>query len=475
METVAEILLALVIIGTTLAFGGVEPITYSLMEVGVFLALFLLLFKQTREGRISLPLPLWPALFAMLVALQVVPLPAGLLARLSPARLQDPDLASLAQGKMAWASISIYAHDTGLTLLQLLAYLSAFVLAARLFDSRKGKSILVSSLILLGAFEAAYGIVQYVTGWHKIFTYLNQYSLQAASGTYINRNHYVALLELTLPFVIASVFYYFQLWSGRSGGGRHRSSDSSRGSAGPRSIFFLNLAMVMVVGVVFSRSRGGIIATVLGLLFVALLAQLRVRRKAWMLGAVLFLAGVFGYGLWIGLDPVLARFEQVQAPGFVKMEGRILFWKDDLRLIRDFPLTGTGLGTFPVAYHRYQTTAVGSFVPHVHNDYLEFVSDTGLVGAALVFLPIFYLFAKMLLTFLEDAPLYRRAVTLGCIGSTLMLLVHSFTDFNLQIPANALIFSVVLGIGYKAVCLEPRVERAVSPAEMAGAGAQHER
>ncbi len=132
-------------------------------------------------------------------------------------------------------------------------------------------------------------------------------------------------------------------------------------------------------------------------------------------------------------------------------------------MIRDYPLTGTGFGTFGVAFSRYQTSAIGSFVAHAHNDYLEFASDTGLIGAALVFLPIFWLFGKMVISFLDDLRFYRRAITLACIGSTLMLVIHTFVDFNLQIPANALIFSVVLGIGYKAAVLEPRAATKTVP------------
>jgi O-antigen ligase len=172
---------------------------------------------------------------------------------------------------------------------------------------------------------------------------------------------------------------------------------------------------------------------------------------------------LIGYGLWVGLDPVLARFEETREPGYLQMEGRIGLWKDTLRLVRDHPLVGTGLGTYGTAFRRYQTTLVGRHADHTHNDYLEFTSETGLAGAALLFLPILYLLIRMIVSFLNDPRRYRRAVTLGCIGSTLALLTHSVTDFNLQIPANALIFAVVLGVGYKAACVEPREPAGVKP------------
>jgi O-antigen ligase len=223
-----------------------------------------------------------------------------------------------------------------------------------------------------------------------------------------------------------------------------------------RTIFYLFLVVIMFVAVIFSRSRGGILAAVFSIVFIGLLAQVKVRRKVWMLGVFFFLVCAMGYGLWIGLDPVLARFEQTREPGYLEMEGRVAMWKDALPLVRDYPVVGTGLGTFGTAFRRYQTDLVDKYVDHAHNDYLEFAADTGLLGAALLFLPILYLLAKMIASFLNDTRRYRRAVTLGCIGSTLALLIHSVTDFNLQIPANALIFAVVLGIGYKAACFERR-------------------
>ena len=199
-------------------------------------------------------------------------------------------------------------------------------------------------------------------------------------------------------------------------------------------------------------------ATALALVFVALLGQLKAKRKGWMFLVVLFLTVVVGYGLWIGLDPVLARFEQMREKNFLQLEGRTTIWKDTLHLVREYPLTGTGLGTFGVAFRRYQTDLVNGYVDHAHNDYLEFASETGVPGLALLFLPILYLFVRMIISFLDDPHRYRRSVLLGCIGSTLALLIHSVTDFNLQIPANALIFAVVLGIGYKAACVERREE-----------------
>lgn len=463
MNKVLEWLLIAVIVGSTLAFGGVQPLTYSLVEIALFLGLLALLWNQARQGKTELRLPIWPILFALLVLLQLIPLPPALIARLSPARFAGPDAGGLVASR-SWGTLSIYPHDTWLAWIKFLAYISAFVLAAYVFDSRRRKSILLNALIYLGVFEAAYGITQYLTRWQKIFTYTKQYYIEEATGTFINHNHFAGFLELTLPFVMAYVFYFFQMWMAGRRQGRAVSTQSGRGSAGIQSLLYLFLLAIFVVAVVFSRSRGGILATAFAVFVLAVLAQFRARRGAWLVGMFLFLLVAATYGLWIGLDPVLARFEQMQGARYFQFEGRLSLWTDSRGLVKEYPFTGVGLGDYSIGFPRFQTSLVTFFVDHAHNDYVEFASETGLVGAALLFLPIIFLLGKMIACFLKDSRRYRSAILLGCIGSILAILIHSATDFNLQVTSNALLFSVVLGIGYKAAYSEPADEMQQKPA-----------
>jgi O-antigen ligase len=457
MNKVLEWLLIAVIVGSTLAFGGVQPVAYSLMEVVLFAGFLALLWHQAREGKIEIRLPIWPLLFASLIVLQLIPGPRSLIVKLSPARFVGPAAAEWPAAPFS-STLSIYPYNTWLACIKFLAYLTAFTLSAYVFDSRRRKSALVNALVYLGLFEAAYGIVQYLAGWQKIFTYTKQYYTEEATGTYINHNHFAGFLELTLPFVMAYVFYFFQMWM--DGRRQHRSLSGSAGwgSAGIQSLLYLFLVLIFLVALVFSRSRGGILATAFTVFVVAVLAQFRTRRRAWLVGLSIFLLIAVAYGLWIGLDPVLARFEQMGEAHYFQFEGRLSFWKDSMGLIREYPLTGVGLGNFGIAFQRFQTSWVTFFVDHAHNDYVEFAVETGLAGVVLLFLPMLYLLGKMIVFFLKDSRRYRPAILLGCIGSTLAILLHSITDFNLQIPSNALVFSVVLGIGYKAACLEPADE-----------------
>jgi len=76
----------------------------------------------------------------------------------------------------------------------------------------------------------------------------------------------------------------------------------------------------------------------------------------------------------------------------------------------------------------------------------------------------------MIFVLAGDRSRYRRSVLLGCIGSVVAMLTHTVADFNLQIPANALVFAVILGVGYKVACLEPKATLALSRSEAAPVG-----
>jgi hypothetical protein len=208
-----EIILALILVGSSLAFGGVQPIAYSLAEISIFLIIILFLWGQQRHGRINLHLPVWPLLFVLWVALQLLPVPRTLLAAVSPAhRLTSVWLTAMNNGS-TWGTLSINPDATLLGLFRVLAYLGVFVLAAQFFDSGRRKSTIVAALVALGCFEAGYGIIQHLLSWNNIFGVTNPYDRWVAIGTYINRNHFAGLMELTIPFAFASAFHSYQLWS----------------------------------------------------------------------------------------------------------------------------------------------------------------------------------------------------------------------------------------------------------------------
>jgi O-antigen ligase len=328
---------------------------------------------------------------------------------------------------------------------------------------------LIRALILLGCFESAYGMIQYLTGFQKIFTYTKQYYIEEATGTYINHNHFAGFLELVLPWVVAQTYFLLRPKGAVNPSASSRSGSSSSRVSRPSAYLYVFLVVVILIAIVFSRSRMGIFSALLSLIFMAAVTQIREKNRALVGITLAIVCAALAYAAWIGLSPVLARFEALEHGGLTT-EGRVSFWKSDIALVRDYPIFGTGLGTFEYAFSAYQDSLLELRVDHAHNDYLEFSSDLGLPGAALLFGPILYLLGKMIVVLTSDRSRYRRSVLLGCIGSVIGLLTHTVADFNLHIPANALVFAVILGLGYKVACLEPTVTYAIPRGRAAPVG-----
>jgi O-antigen ligase len=116
---------------------------------------------------------------------------------------------------------------------------------------------------------------------------------------------------------------------------------------------------------------------------------------------------------------------------------------DSWRIFRDHPWTGTGLGTLPIVFPAYETLYDGKIVNHAHNDYLEMLADTGLVGALCCawFLGVlfFYSLRQLLVVDRSFAAALHLSGLVACCG----FLVHSLVDFNLHMPGNALLFFLV--------------------------------
>jgi O-antigen ligase len=156
--------------------------------------------------------------------------------------------------------------------------------------------------------------------------------------------------------------------------------------------------------------------------------------------------------VWIGPEPVLQRFTQMEEEYTAGPASRIAIWSDALRLIRQHPLLGTGLGTFPIVYTQVQTTFLTQLVNSAHNDYLEYASNLGVPAAALLFGGILWLLARLARYVVRDKHAgFESTLAIGCAGSIAALLMHSLTDFNLHVPANVLVFSIVLGLACSVV------------------------
>jgi O-antigen ligase len=162
------------------------------------------------------------------------------------------------------------------------------------------------------------------------------------------------------------------------------------------------------------------------------------RRRLAVAG--LLVIGVVSLG-WAGLDTVADRF--AQGPG-----NRLDVWTDTLHIVRDFPLTGTGLNTYDTAMAGYEVLDV-LYARDAHNDYLEVVSDGGLlVGLpALLLLLLVIVEARRRLKAEHDSRM--RWIRLGALTGMVGIAAQELVEFSLQIPANAVLFTVLCGLALR--------------------------
>ena len=442
MLRAAEVGLSVAIWFAVVAFGGTSPPFFLLTQVIILGLGVLLLSASLRSPLTSIHLPIAAtSLLLALVVMQILPLPAFL----APFFARSRDTSAVHTS----FTLSFAPYQTVSHLLLLVTYLTAFYLVLLACEDQNARKRLVYSLIALGGFEAFYGLLQYVSGWQQVFAYVKKYYLNDATGTYINRNHFAGFLEIVLPFAVA---FALRLAGHLRSATRH-SESKARSLLAAREllplVFWLFLAIAILAAVIFSRSRMGILAALASLIIVlALAGNSSPSKQTRAVVAVLFLLGVLGLVVWVGSDPVIARFDTLGQEYVRTGQNRLSIWRDTFRLIHQHPWLGTGLGTFSVAYTSVQTSFLNLLVDHAHCDYLEVVSELGLPGGILVFGSIFWILARAVRCYRRAEDRMNTVVCLGCIGSISGIVVHSLADFNLYIPANALVFAVVLALAW---------------------------
>ena len=326
--------------------------------------------------------------------------------------------------------ISVAPVATELEWLRWVSYVALSVVALSSFDTPERLRGLAATLAVAGCAMALLGIAQYLTASGKLYWIWELEYGGRMFGPYVNRNHFAGLMELWCPLALGMALL--------------------PQNSLPRRWFWGALALVMGGAVVLSGSRGGALSLAVAVVSFALLivAQRGGRRAAVGLLVAMLLMG----GLVLALDQgeALDRYKAILHPHAVSQEEaaayRMAAWRDTFTLFRQNWTIGSGLDSFATLFPGVRTFATDKIWTHAHNDFLQFLAETGLVGAAL---GLWVLFAGGI----EAARNLRRAsgtatgailagVASGCLG----FLVHGWLDFNFHIPANAASFSVLAAV-----------------------------
>lgn len=488
---------------TPFAFGGNELWVRGVIQiVAGFVVLVFLLDRmaatkrpQASDRRVVLLVGLPIALFALLVLFQTVPLPPSMLRSLSPSTYETyiqtvpgyaegrdleiaeiprwlvertPDLPEADPNEMARLyaprvegsemtlsfplrrSLSLVPSVTFQRLTIFLCWAGLFGVVIAHFNTREKLRRLVIAAVTCGFALSFFGIVQRLT-WNGKIYWVQGDNYQTAFASFVNRNSYAAFAGTLIPVAVCMTL---AAW------GRVKEGDRE---AIPRLMLAGFAAVTITGGVFFSLSRGGILGTALSLALTLLLVLIyggrRGRAPAIALMGTLAVFSI-AFLAWIGPEQVLERIGTLSKgqsePSFAH---RVKAWERAIPMWQDFETFGTGLGTFRYAFLKYAPPG-GEWWTTAHNEYLELLCETGIVGGALFVAGLAgYLFLVLRPWRLgKGSALY---LYIGILTGIAGLLLHSAVSANLQTPANGLLLVLMGAVLLRHVLTEEQERREV--------------
>jgi O-antigen ligase len=377
-----------------LAYGGVEEWSQAVLEVSAGLLLVGWAFRQYRKK-----------------AEQVI---------VSPLLFPLMAFALVTLAQLAFHTTASTYH-TRVELQLLTAYmLLLFVMMQAYYRPSHWRGF-IWFLMGLGFFVSLFGILQHLTFNGKLYWFRVMRYGGYPFGPYVNRNHFAGFAELLIPVALVPLVL---------------------GKVRKERLFIVVLfALVPIVALLLSASRGGIVSLAVEMLVLMLILMARrARGRALVLVGAAVLIAVLAVS-WIGARQILERFSGYQSVD-ISAGKRGSMSRDTWRIFMDHPVLGTGLGTLQLVFPPYDSLYDGKIVNHTHNDYLEALAETGALGGLCCLWFLCVLLAESWRGLRNAGNNFGSAVNLsglvGCSG----FLVHSLADFNLHIPANALLFLI---------------------------------
>ncbi len=390
-------------------------------------------------------------LFMLVVALQLVILPAPLLRVVSPqsARIWSDatNVASLILGPLPAAHpISIDPSTTTLQFFRLLAYFGTFTAAALLMRRHPQRLLFAVVLGCSAIFQAVYGIREAAIHRFSIWGWKNSLIFDRVTGTFVNPNHFAHYAALIAPF---GAFILAMAWHDASPARTrlwYRIVRIFERRFLPAAFGTLIIGACLVA-ILVSKSRGALLA-----LFAGAAVGLAAATGRRLLRAALFLAAgavaVVAIAFFLGREHTsMSRF--VPTEGEARTAGgRRTGVETALAIWKRFPVFGSGLGTFIDLAPMLQPDDFDRLYNHAHDDYAEIAATTGIVGLAAFLIPLALGLTQFVRANLgSDATSWRRrAFHAASLASITTALVHALVDFNFFIPANAATLAAIAGV-----------------------------
>lgn len=430
-------LLALLLLGAPLAFGGVVPWAAAGLEILSFCALALALLAVDRLAALrpaAIP-ALALAAVAFLGVVQTLPWSAGVVRALSPGHAEIyAEAAELADPQALKPRFTLAPSATRAAALAWAAGAACLVAGAAAGRTRAYRRWLAGAFLAGGLFQVLFGARAWIARDRTLWGIELASNPARLRGTFVNPNHLALYLGMALPVAFA-----WGWWAAR------RARDEPQVE---RRLLLLVppvlLWLTLFLGLAFSGSRGGMLAALAAVTVQGVLLP-GVRRRWWLapVGAAVALGGlalVAAVGFQEGLGRLIAT-----RSGDVSLGARLDEYGAAFALWRRFPLTGTGLGTFRDAFPLVQPADLSGTFWHPHSDLLEILVTGGVVAVALAAAGLWGVVRRLFAVLRGGGRSEDRGAALAALGVLTAAVVHSGVDFALTMPGNALTLALLLG------------------------------
>jgi O-antigen ligase len=287
-------------------------------------------------------------------------------------------------------------------------------------DSVRRLKKLVWLITIFGFVYSFYAILQAVLSPDKIYG-LYDATMKNAFGSFVNRHNFAAYVEMTIAVPLGLMFV----------GAVEKD----------RRLLFITAIGLMGVALILSGSRGGLVALLAEVFFLVILTTGTKNYNQFVLkiglAVALVLTIVIG-SILVGGESSLTRFSETVGSDNMT-SGRTEIWYVTLQIIKNHMPFGVGIGAYSVAYTPYDTYNGLARVEQAHNDYLQVLTDAGLVGLVIGAFFLFLLFRTGLRS-VRVKNTFRRGVAVGALAGCFAVLVHSFFDFVLHTTAISILF-----------------------------------
>lgn len=404
---------------SAMLFGSVEPWSQAIVGIAsaaVFLS-FAFSMKTAPASGDAREIIVTMTLLLLYPVFQLIPLPVsavGLLHR------RFTEIVSLGPAPPGFHSVTLYPFATGTELSRMLICFMVFSAAAFGVRGREKAHRVIRVLSIFGFAIALFGIIQHATWNGKIYWFRSLSQGGTPFGPFVNRNHFAGFLGMLIPLALGIAFTSRSL---------------------EKKIMYSFFAVVMAIGLFFSLSRGGIVSFFAAVLVFSFVIFARGwSGKKLIIPVFLFVLVLAVYLLSLGISPVIERFARTDVTG----EQRLAAWLGTLSAFADFPAFGSGLGTFEHVFKIYKPGSLTLLWDHAHNDYLELLLEAGIAGTVLAAIFLYFVIGAILRRDWQGRGVYMGAAFIASIAA---MAVHSAVDFNLHILSNAVLFSLILGLG----------------------------